>query len=315
MKWQQFVKDYLFFSKKERNAIIILITVIVIIAMIPYLYKPNIAATLPTAEQQVFLQELAKLKEKENKLSAIRNNEEETQTSGQYSNGPKAVLFYFDPNTLSVEGWQKLGVRDRTIQTIKKYLSKGGKFKEADDLKKIYGLRENETGRLMTYVRIARKIESGTKSFQDIESPAQEQYVKKAFRHQSINVNTADEAVWVALPGVGEKLAARIIGFREKLGGFHNIDQIGETYGLPDSTFQKIRPRLSIEDGQVRRLNINTATLEELKQHPYIRWNIARVLVAYRGQHGNFTSIEEIRQIDIITPEIFQKIAPYLSIE
>ena len=49
--------------------------------------------------------------------------------------------FYFDPNTLSKDGWQKLGIRDKTIKTIQNYLSKGGHFRKPEDLQRVYGLR------------------------------------------------------------------------------------------------------------------------------------------------------------------------------
>ncbi len=51
----------------------------------------------------------------------------------------KGEMFYFDPNTLDEAGWQRLGVRDKTIATIKNYLSKGGKFYKARRYKKDMG--------------------------------------------------------------------------------------------------------------------------------------------------------------------------------
>ena len=88
-----------------------------------------------------------------------------------------------------------------------------------------------------------------------------------------------------------------------------------ETYGLPDSTFQKIKPYLKIENAIVRKININTATLEELKNHPYIRYNIATPIISYRNEHGFFLKIEDLKKVMAVTNEIFNKIAPYLTIQ
>jgi competence protein ComEA len=126
-------------------------------------------------------------------------------------------------------------------------------------------------------------------------------------------VNEADSTAFSTVPGIGSRLANRIIGFREKLGGFYSADQIGETYNLPDSTFQKIKPFLKTGDKTVKKININTADASTLKTHPYIRWNLANAIVQYRTQHGNYKSVDDLKQIAIITPEIFQKISPYLS--
>jgi competence ComEA-like helix-hairpin-helix protein len=103
------------------------------------------------------------------------------------------------------------------------------------------------------------------------------------------------------------------VSFRDKLGGFYSVDQVGETFALPDSTFQKIRQYLKIETISIKKININTATIDELKGHPYIRWSIANPIIAYRNEHGAFSKPEDLKKIVAVTDELFNKIAPYLS--
>jgi len=109
-------------------------------------------------------------------------------------------------------------------------------------------------------------------------------------------------------------LASRIVTFRDKLGGFYSIEQVGETYGLPDSTFQKIKQYLKLDNPSVKKININTATVDELKAHPYIKFSLANPIVAYRNEHGSFSKIEDIKKVMAVTDEIYKKIAPYLSL-
>ena len=129
-----------------------------------------------------------------------------------------------------------------------------------------------------------------------------------------VDVNSADTTALIDLPGIGSKLALRIINFREKLGGFYAIEQLKETYGLPDSTFQKIRPFLYLS-GSVKKININTANKDELKLHPYIKWNLCNAIVEYRNQHGLFKTLEDLKRIHAIDETTFSKIAPYLNTE
>ena len=89
--------------------------------------------------------------------------------------------------------------------------------------------------------------------------------------------------------------------------------QVAETYGLPDSTFQKIKSLLKLSGDNIQKIDINSAGVEILKQHPYIKWNIARAIVAYREQHGAFNNLEDLLQIGVISNEILQKIRPYIS--
>ena len=99
------------------------------------------------------------------------------------------------------------------------------------------------------------------------------------------------------------------------VGGFYSVEQVAEVYGLPDSTFQMIKPLLSCDSSQIEKLDVNTADEAALKNHPYIKWNLARAIVNYRQQHGVYNSLDKLMQIDIISPGIFQKISPYLKVE
>ena len=104
----------------------------------------------------------------------------------------------------------------------------------------------------------------------------------------------------------------RIIRFREKLGGFYAVEQVRETFGLADSTFQRIMPFLQNETQLVKKLDLNKAGVDELKMHPYIKYNIARAIISYREQHGSYTSVESLKNIGAIDKVIFEKIQPYL---
>jgi len=232
-------------------------------------------------------------------------------SAGSYTSTTKGTLFYFDPNTLSAEGFKKLGLRDKTIATILNFRSKGGKFRQPADIKKIWGLFPDEAERLLPYVQIAFSEE---KSFANNYPSYQSDNTEKNTIIKSVEINGADTAAFIALPGIGSKLSQRIINFRDKLGGFYQVDQVGETFGLPDSVFRKIKPLLQLS-GEVKKININSATLDELKVHPYIKYHLANAIVQYRQQHGNYKSVEDIRKIMIVNDEVYNKAYPYLKIE
>jgi competence ComEA-like helix-hairpin-helix protein len=218
------------------------------------------------------------------------------------------VLFQFDPNTISVEGWQKLGLSEKTSQTIDKYRSKGGKFYKPEDIKKIWGMPEGFYERVKDYIVITSTQNNHQQN--DFEKTS---YTRPEKKSVAININEADTATLIALPGIGSKLAARIVNFRDKLGGFYSVDQVGETYGLPDSSFQKIKASLRLT-GSVKKFNLNTATKDELKVHPYIKWNLANAIVEYRNQHGTFKTLDELKNIAVIDEGTFRRIVHYLSL-
>lgn len=224
----------------------------------------------------------------------------------------KSTLFYFDPNTLPAEGWKRLGLRDKTIATIRNYIAKGGKFRQPGDIKKVWGLFPDEAERLMPYIQItntpgAPPAGKANREYNNI-APG----YKKATA--VVSINESDTAALIALPGIGNKLSQRIVNFRTRLGGFHSIEQVGETFGLPDSTFQKIKPFLRLS-GEVKKLDLNTATLDELKTHPYIRYELANAIMQYKRQHGDYQSVDDIKRIMIVTEELFNKVSPYLAVD
>lgn len=315
------IGEYFQFTRKDRLAILIIATVLLASFLLPPILKHHFSAKKPVTDTSwiAALRQLEKSKpavaDQFSRQRDAKNDYDEyvyDRTADGYNNGIKGELFSFDPNTLSPEGWKKLGLREKTIKTIRNYIEKGGKFRKPDDLQRVYGLKAEDYERLKGYVQIESFSPAGLSANESVP-------VKPAFFSRkeisAIDINTADSAAFEALPGIGAKLAMRIIHFREKLGGFYSVEQVGETFGLADSVFQRIKPQLSIQQAMVRKININTATKEELKLHPYIRYSIAGALVAYRNAHGPFTELSALKQVVALKEEIYVKLLPYLSID
>jgi competence protein ComEA len=310
---------YFNFTKRERRGITSIIVFIIIVSVLPFLYPLFIPAK--KYDKEAFKKQLAQLqinaadsfKKRNNKYEPDENNYYQQPAAMRYKEASlTGTLFYFNPNTLDDAGWQKLGVRAKTIQTIRNYLAKGGHFKQPGDIAKIWGLSANDANRLIPYVQIAAPASIHRPAdftvAPAISIPAK--YPAPAI----IDINLADTTAYIALPGIGSKLALRIINFREKLGGFYSTSQVAETFGLPDSVYQKIKNRLATGNTPVKKININTATAEQLK-HPYIKYNVANAIVQYRSQHGPFASLQALKQVVLINEELYQKISPYLTID
>lgn len=316
---RKYFSAYFSFTRKERTGIGTIIVLILLLVLLPFLFPYFIPEKKHDHSQ--FEKEIAalKIKKPDSGAKSFSHFDEsnypdfyQPSEKNYYNKGVKGELFYFDPNTLPVEGWKRLGLREKTAHTIQNYIAKGGRFYKPGDIGKIWGLHEDEVNRLLPYVRIEQKNNENYAAPKDKEITRPND--KPAYTKTAVDINTADTSVLVALPGIGSKLANRIITFRDKLGGFYSVSQVAETYALPDSTFQKIKDRLVTGNSSVKQLNINTASLEELKAHPYIRYHIANALVQYRNQHGNFASINDLKNILIITSGVFKKMEPYLTV-
>ena len=316
MKNKKFIVDYLSFTKKETIGIVSLVILILVIFLIPLLF-PLLKKDNTRKMDEDFIAAIKALKADSSKTTSY---DKEYYNDYSIREKSKEALNFnphpFDPNTLSESGWIQMGIKPKTAATIRNYVNKGGRFKSPEDLRKIYGLSAATVEKLLPYVTIALNEKDRKGQYQQSPYPSKD-YASQNYKPRVIspvNINLADTTEWIALPGIGSKLSQRIIAFRDKLGGFYSVDQVGETYLLPDSTFQKIKAFLILENAPVKKININTATVDEMKAHPYLRYNLANAIVQYRGQHGDFKRVEDVKKIVIVTDEILEKVTPYLTI-
>jgi competence protein ComEA len=316
-KW---VKEYFSFTKKERNAIIILGLLALLFSLLPtifpFLVKDDIELVVDTVAQRE-LAALEILPDKNDNTTASYSDADlyqpkESKFEKYRREKITGELYSFNPNTITAEEWKRLGLRDKTIQTILKYRSKGGKFYKPEDLQRIYGLHTNEYERLLPFVQ----IESKPKTISEPVTVSTElKTERREYNAVVVDINHADTTTWKQLKGIGSTYARRIVNFRTKLGGFVSVEQVGETFGLPDSVFQKVKQQLRFNASSINQIDVNNSTIDELKAHPYIGFSVANAIVQYRSQHGNFTTITDLQKIGAIDGVLYRKISPYLTVK
>lgn len=224
------------------------------------------------------------------------------------------MLFAFDPNTATETDFQRLGLPDRTIKSILNYRSKGGQFRKKEDLEKIYTLAPEDYTRIADYASFSG-AQAAVNSPKPVTYAGGGAFPTKTFAG-AIDINRASLEDWRKLPGIGETRARQMVSYREKLGGFRSLDQVRELSGLPDSVYQAIRPHLALSSNDIRKINLNTASVDDLDAHPYVSKRQAALIVAYREQHGAFASVEDIGKMRAISDQSWlEKIRPYLSVD
>jgi competence ComEA-like helix-hairpin-helix protein len=200
-----------------------------------------------------------------------------------------------------------------------------------------YEWRENEVAKLdfqpvlweANYKAISPKSggrESGGFKFGGKESEGKESGVRRKWvdyksegkesggrrKQQVIDINTADSAAWVALNGIGPGFAKRIITYREKLGGFYQVDQLKEVYGLDSLWVNENKALLKVGAGVYRFLAINQVEWKDFK-HPYLPYGQSKVVLAYRKQHGVLKDFEALEKIQLLDLVAWKRLKPYLS--
>jgi DNA uptake protein ComE-like DNA-binding protein len=203
---------------------------------------------------------------------------------------------YFDPNTGSVEELVNSGLSHFQAKNIIGYREKGGVFRKAADLLKIYGIDSS------TYSQI--------QSFVIIEEPQ----IKANLENLSlIELNSADTTDLLKLNGIGPAYAQRIIKYRNLLGGFSDKTQLLEIYNFPPETFQKIELYIYADTLSLKKIRINFAEYKDFISHPYFSKQQVDAILKYRQKNGSFINIEQLRKESLLDEQTFLKLKPYLT--
>lgn len=229
-----------------------------------------------------------------------------------FSERQHAETFPFDPNTADARQLSRLGLKDWQIRNLLKYREAGGEFRKPSDFARLYGLSKKDYERLLPYIQINEYYHEAHIAY---KSPHEEfhrdttLYPIKLVPGQTVMLNNADTAALRHVPGIGSGYARRIVNYRQRLGGFCRVEQLREIDGFPESAL----PYFDLGDVNLRKLDINRLTLQQLKAHPYIGFYRAKAITDYRRLHGPLQSLQQLRLLKEFSAADIQRLEPYIQ--
>jgi competence protein ComEA len=277
------IKSWFGYTRRERRSAIILLVIIIMVIGLKY--------TVPEKNSEI--------EDITVSISGIGNSAKSVFAEMPTGDHP----FSFDPNSASYDTLVELGLTAKEANTLINYRKKGGKFRDSSDLRKVYGI-DNERARKLT-------------PFIKVESGISEKVRAYSYQHQKplLEINSCDSASLVRLPGIGPVLSARIIKYRNLLGGFARIEQLKEVYGLPEETYDLIKGRLYADTCLIAGINVNSADYRMLARLPYLEKYEVTAILKYRELNGRIQGISDLTENKLITVETARKVIPYLRFE
>jgi competence protein ComEA len=289
-------RDLFTFSSGERKGVIALVFVLIVICSFNMIFILHHPAPVQNKYPD-WMKDSGAFVEAANSVSSDNNTVTEPFPANGASSEQKAMI---DPNTASLEDLILAGFSLHISRTIIHYREQGGRFRTAEDLKRIYGLTPEMFQSVAKYIRITEDMPLKTKPLAELPS--------------TININTADSVMFEKLPGIGPVLARRIIRYRSVLGGYWSPSQIREVYGVTDSLFLRIGKRLEADTAHLKRINLNTSQEKDLVRHPYIGKYAAAGIVQYRSHVGKILNLNELLINGLIPKDRFDKLKYYVSL-
>lgn len=307
-------KDFLYFNKGQRIGIVILLCLILVALFVfGFFYFSSVDKPVAGTE---YLEEARRFEQNLIEADSIKKLEwhkkyeraDSVENNRKYAHVTKIQLVNFDPNSIDSVGLVGLGLKPYVASNILKYRRKGGVFRTKESFSKVFGITKEKFTELEPFIVInstqikSSKIDSAIKV-------RKEQKIENLI----VEINAADTTELMKVKGVGRGYARGIVRFRQQTGGFARIEQLREMYGMTDQNYEKIKSSFTVNLNLIKKINVNTASVERLNAHPYLNFYESKAIYEYRRRKGKLSKIDELNNIDGLSSETISKIAPYLD--
>lgn len=317
MRW---IYDYFNFTTGEKYGFWVLIALIVIGITFPQFIEKQTKPTYQSnkAQYKKELKQFMKAGKKQSEAEEL-NSGQEAESSRDY--------FLFDPNHLDLKGLKKLGLKDKLANTIINYREAGGNFNKPSDLKAIYGMPDSTYRRLKPCVQISRKDDTDEQNGNYNQRPKAKHQVKSIQNAKSqqkdteksnpeitpVALNKADSSELQKVHGIGDFFAEEIVKRRDKLGGYHDFNQLLAIYNFDSNSLKRVKPQLTLNEANIERLSLNQDNFKTFLRHPYLSYAQVKAIFDYLDKVDTTAPPKVLKENKILSKEGYQKVRPYLK--
>lgn len=305
------LKDFLYFTRGERRGILVLITGIILIFLSGYLY--SFWQNRQMLSDKEIQQQISALKEYDDFIASVQIKEKNTRNYSKYPEkqpAPAISPVPFNPNTADSATLRRLGLPEWMAGNILHYRRKGGKFRKPEDFRKVYGLTEEQYQLLSPYISIPP--EDTARRMASLYLPqVSKDSIYKYPAGTVIDLNSADTIELKKIPGIGSGIARLITGYRQRLGGYYRIEQLEDIH----LDYRQLEGWFKIQPEEIKCINLNRASVERLRNHPYIDFYQAKAFVEYRKKKGTLHSLKPFALYEEFTATDLERLSHYVCFE
>ena len=302
-------KDFFYYSKSERRAVFalsfLIVCLLVAILLAPeketVIVEEPLAENVRTETDKVEADSFQRVVEHREKKAVIKKTETPSQ---------KVVLAPFDPNLADSIELLDLGLSPYVARNVLRYREKGGRFRTPESFARIYGLTENQFETLRPYIRISESFRQKT----DTSTYVRRDTFAVVYKYPKgtlVDVGVADTTELKKIPGIGSGISKAIVGYRNRLGGFYSLEQLREVRFVTPEMMEWFK----LDSISIRQLPVNRAGLDRLRNHPYLNFYQAKVILEHRKKHGEIKSLSQLSLYEEFTEKDLKRLSAYFSFD
>ena len=278
------IKPHFVFSKQQRSGVFTLLLLIVVLQCV-YYFSESKSYELSQVE-----------------YNQINTFQKEIDSLALFQKNKKYEIYPYNPNFISDYKGYALGMSIEEIDRLHVFRKMNKYVNSAKDFQRVTLVSDS----LLKVLAVKFK-------FPDWVNKSNSKKKNKAAFQSDINRTSAKDILRVT--GVNYKICYRIIDFRDKLGGFVQISQLQDVYGIALVDIEKITLKFQLKTiPEIKKINLNLANVLKLSESPYISEYLASNIVEERVLRDGFSEVSELKFVKSFPKDKFDHIKIYFTV-
>lgn len=295
------IKPHFVFSRNQRSGIFLLLTLIIIFQCLYFFVD------FTSEEIQINQLELAKFQKEVDSLKLAKME------------ANKPTIYLFNPNYITDYKGYSLGMSNEEIDRLLHFRKQDKWINSAKEFQQVTQISDSLLNVISPLFKFPDWVTNPKpkNNWTDYSKTSETRtYTAKTF-DQKIDLNKATAEQLQKVNGIGVALADRILKYRGKfVGGFISDIQLQDIYGLSPEVIERVTNDFTVKTPrQIQKINLNTATKEQLVGIQYIDYEIAHYIIEQRTLRDGFKSLDELSKVKGIPLNKIEIIALYLTLD
>lgn len=286
--------EYFIFSREQRKGIFVLFGIIIVLQLLYFFGNFNaLAKEFPEKQKWLALQ---------SQIDSMKMEEKKEL--------PK--IYLFNPNFITDYKGYKLGMSVPEIDRLLAFRKENKYVNSSKEFQNVTQVSDSLLNAIAPFFKFPDWV-NNKKQFKVYGKYSNKAFAKKE-KIVFIDINQATQKDLISIYGVGEAISLRILKLKESLGGFVSMEQMNDIWGLSPEVIENLSTHFKVTAmPNLKKIDINNASLKELSQFSYFRYPLAKEIVTYRSMNGDIKNIEDLTKIRGFPVDKAKIIALYLN--